>query len=221
MVVPVLITSCQVSENPKKGPEIAQTTTVPRARTNTQALPTSREPTFATSANSLLKTPGFLVARAPEVGAGEPFFSSGVLGTVSDPTAIRSLHNEQPASEFPVGARRARAKSKHYGRPHARARRGGRGNRRSHPTDSDGRCRVANRGAGGALRDGQTEFRGGAHGGRHRRRDGACVAKQHDARYRIARQRDRSLWGCRGGKSLRTAPVFNDANLTGARVPRT
>jgi hypothetical protein len=31
MVVPVLITSCQVSENPKKGPEIAQTTTVPRA----------------------------------------------------------------------------------------------------------------------------------------------------------------------------------------------
>src|SRR6476619_2758923 len=60
-----------------------------------------------------------------------------------------------------------------------------------------------------------------AHGGRHRRRDGACVAKQHDARYRIARQRDRSWWGCRGGKSLRTAPVFNDANVTRARVPRT
>src|SRR3954447_2649327 len=36
---------------------------------------------------------------------------------------------------------------------------------------------------------------------------------KHDARYRIARQRDRSWWGCRGGKSLRTAPVFNDANL--------
>jgi hypothetical protein len=65
MVVPVLITSCHVSENPKNGPEIAQTTTVPRARAKTQALPTSREPTFATSANSLLKTPGFLVVRAP------------------------------------------------------------------------------------------------------------------------------------------------------------
>ena len=143
-----------------------------------------------------------------------------VLGTGSDSTAICSLHNEHPASEFPVGARRARAKSKHYGRPHARARRGGRGNRRSHPTDSDGRCRVANRRAGGALRDGQTEFRGGAHGGRHRRRDGACVAKQHDARYRIARQRDRSWWRCRGGKSLRMHLVFNDVDhLTRARVP--
>src|SRR3954452_22268822 len=92
MVVPVLITSCQVSENPKKGPEIAQTTTVPRARTNTQALPTSREPTFATSANSLLKTPGFLGGRAPEVGTVQAFFWSGVLGTGSDPTTIYSLH---------------------------------------------------------------------------------------------------------------------------------
>ena len=64
MVVPVLITSCQVSENPKKGPEIAQTTTVPRARANTQALPTSREPTFATSANSLLNVPGCFVGAA-------------------------------------------------------------------------------------------------------------------------------------------------------------
>ncbi len=35
MVVPVLITSCQVSENPKKGPETAQTTTVPSARAKT------------------------------------------------------------------------------------------------------------------------------------------------------------------------------------------
>jgi hypothetical protein len=41
-----------------------------------------------------------LGARPPEVGAGEPFFSSGVLGTGSDSTAICSLHNEQPASEF-------------------------------------------------------------------------------------------------------------------------
>jgi hypothetical protein len=101
MVVPVLITSCHVSEKPKNGPEIAQTTTVPRARAKTQALPTSREPTFATSANSLLKTPGFLGDRAPEVGAGEPFFSSGVLGTSSQPISICSRGNEQPASEFP------------------------------------------------------------------------------------------------------------------------
>ena len=46
---------------------------------------TSREPTFATSANILLKTPGFLGARAPEAGTAEPFFSSGVLGTGSHP----------------------------------------------------------------------------------------------------------------------------------------
>ncbi|MNE64022.1 hypothetical protein D3C80_1594060 [compost metagenome] len=31
MVVPVLMTSCQTSENPKSGPLIPQTSTVPRA----------------------------------------------------------------------------------------------------------------------------------------------------------------------------------------------
>ena len=40
----------------------------PSARANTQALPTSREATFATSAKSLLNGPGFLAARAPVGG---------------------------------------------------------------------------------------------------------------------------------------------------------
>ena len=62
MVVPVLITSCHVSEKPNTGPETPHTTTVPSARANTQALPTSREATFATSAKSLLNAPGFLGA---------------------------------------------------------------------------------------------------------------------------------------------------------------
>lgn len=39
MVVPVLITSCQVLENPKIGPVHAQTTTIARAKTKVPALP--------------------------------------------------------------------------------------------------------------------------------------------------------------------------------------
>src|SRR3954469_20778482 len=105
MVVPVLMTSCHVSEKPKNGPEIAQTTTVPRARAKTQALPTSREPTFAISANNLLGTPGcFLAVRAPEVGAGEPFFLSKVLGMGSDPhILVVEIINNLPRSSR-VGA---------------------------------------------------------------------------------------------------------------------
>jgi hypothetical protein len=79
-----LITSCHVSEKPNTGPEIAQTTIVPNARAKTQALPTSREAIFATSANSLLNAPGFLHDRAP-VSAAELFFPSGVLGTAMVP----------------------------------------------------------------------------------------------------------------------------------------
>src|SRR3954447_5209560 len=118
MVVPVLITSCQVSENPKTGPEIAHTTTVPSARANTQALPTSREATFATSAKSLLNAPGFLDARAP-VNAAELFLSSGVLGTGSDPISVGGHNNEQTCLEFQDCALTGQCKS--YGRPYARA----------------------------------------------------------------------------------------------------
>ncbi len=39
MVVPVLITSCQVSEKPKNGPDTAQTRTTPSASPNALALP--------------------------------------------------------------------------------------------------------------------------------------------------------------------------------------
>src|SRR6478735_138841 len=39
IVVPVLMTSCQVSLKSKNGPVIAQTTIVPRARTNAIVLP--------------------------------------------------------------------------------------------------------------------------------------------------------------------------------------
>jgi hypothetical protein len=34
------------------------------------------------------------------------------------------------------------------------------------------------------------QIRSGTHRGRHRRRGGACVAKQHYERHRVARQRD-------------------------------
>lgn len=42
MVVPVLITSCQVSEKPKIGPLTAQTITIPAARMKVDALPAAR-----------------------------------------------------------------------------------------------------------------------------------------------------------------------------------
>lgn len=43
IVVPVLMTSCQVSENAKIGPLIAQAAIVNTASTNTQGLPAKRE----------------------------------------------------------------------------------------------------------------------------------------------------------------------------------
>src|SRR6476646_939728 len=79
MVVPVLITSCQVSEKWKNGPVIAHTTTVPSASAKTQARPTSREMTFAASANSLFGVRKFL-GGGTRIGVLEPFFRSGVLG---------------------------------------------------------------------------------------------------------------------------------------------
>ena len=78
IVVPVLITSCQVSENWKNGPVIAHTTTVPSASAKTQARPTSREVAFATSANSLFGVREFL-AGGTRIGVLEPFFRSEYL----------------------------------------------------------------------------------------------------------------------------------------------
>src|SRR5919204_2109513 len=56
MVVPVLITSCQVSEKLKKGPVTAHTTIIPSAKANTHARPASRDVTLASSENSLADT---------------------------------------------------------------------------------------------------------------------------------------------------------------------
>src|SRR5262245_11329742 len=47
IVVPVLMTSCQVSEKPKRGPVAAQIRTMPRARKNVQAEPTTSDVTCA------------------------------------------------------------------------------------------------------------------------------------------------------------------------------
>ena len=61
------------------GPVIAHTTTVPSASAKTQARPTSREMTFAASANSLFGVRKFL-GGGTRIGVLEPFFRSGVLG---------------------------------------------------------------------------------------------------------------------------------------------
>ena len=47
MVVPVLMTSCQVSENPKNGPVSPHTATVPSASRKAQTEPTAAEVTRA------------------------------------------------------------------------------------------------------------------------------------------------------------------------------
>jgi hypothetical protein len=50
MLVPELMSNCQVSENPKNGPEMPQTTIVPRATTKAHELPAQRLDRFASRA---------------------------------------------------------------------------------------------------------------------------------------------------------------------------
>lgn len=66
MVVPVFITSCHVSENPKSGPVTAQTITIVRAIKNALADPVAADILFANFLNiflsfSLPKNTYFLV----------------------------------------------------------------------------------------------------------------------------------------------------------------
>src|SRR6476659_3735342 len=97
IVVPVLITSCQVSEKWKSGPVIAHTTTVPSASAKTQARPTSREMTLATSANSLFGVRGFL-GEGTRIGVLEPFFRSELFGMAgSNLFHLRLINSHPPA----------------------------------------------------------------------------------------------------------------------------
>src|SRR5687767_4906775 len=52
MVVPVLITSCHVSLNPKNGPVTAQTTIVASARINARGRPVARDAALAKRLNA-------------------------------------------------------------------------------------------------------------------------------------------------------------------------
>ena len=62
MVVPVLMTSCQVSEKLNNGPVIAHTMMVANARANTHARPTSRDVIWAMSEKSWLRPDLLLLA---------------------------------------------------------------------------------------------------------------------------------------------------------------
>ena len=53
MVVPVLITSCHVSENPKSGPLISHTMTMPAAVMTVEARPAASEVLLASSPKNL------------------------------------------------------------------------------------------------------------------------------------------------------------------------
>jgi hypothetical protein len=65
MVVPVLMTSCQVSENPKTGPEMAQTMMTPKASMNAHELPVARETALAASPNH------FCMSALLQISSGE------------------------------------------------------------------------------------------------------------------------------------------------------
>ena len=61
MVVPVLMTSCQVSLNAKSGPETAQTTITPMAMQNAAGRPVARDTPFAKPAAARVRESGELL----------------------------------------------------------------------------------------------------------------------------------------------------------------
>src|SRR4051794_9564844 len=74
IVVPVLITNCQVSEKPNSGPVIAQTKTTPAASMKADARPAAWDVLFATSPKIRLKPPAcpadaFVLASWPTIDA--------------------------------------------------------------------------------------------------------------------------------------------------------
>src|SRR3954465_11073278 len=101
MVVPVLMTNCQVSEKPNNGPVIAQTRITPAARIKVDARPAACDVLFATSPKTRLNPPpscaalpvcfglAFLPAIAASLGAKRPE-AGDALGTAS----FRSQFND-------------------------------------------------------------------------------------------------------------------------------
>ena len=67
MVVPVLITSCQVSEKPKSGPRAAQTMTTSAAAPIVQGVPAHRVIRSAPSRKRSLRLGGFVEVFRPEL----------------------------------------------------------------------------------------------------------------------------------------------------------
>jgi hypothetical protein len=82
MVVPVLMTSCQVSENLKRWPEAAHTMMDATAREKTHPRPTSREIARAITENRRLRGP-FLPSGAFKGAAGAPFLLEALFA-ISD-----------------------------------------------------------------------------------------------------------------------------------------
>ena len=65
MVVPVLITSCHVSEKPKSGPLTAHTMTMPAAIMNVEARPAASEVLLASSPKNFETADGSLAFALP------------------------------------------------------------------------------------------------------------------------------------------------------------
>lgn len=83
MVVPVLMMSCQVSLNPKKGPEMAQTISVAVATANAPGCPVMREVHLANLVKSVFFLAGVMVAKACVPCA------SGIAGAKGDGWVLR------------------------------------------------------------------------------------------------------------------------------------
>src|SRR6476619_923155 len=92
MVVPVLMTNCQVSEKPNNGPVIAQTRTTPAARIKVDARPAACDVLLATSPKTRLKLP-------PSCAAPSDFFGLGFSPAI----ALPSFYAQRPKAGDAVG----------------------------------------------------------------------------------------------------------------------
>src|SRR6476660_1762768 len=90
MVVPVLITSCHVSENPKSGPLTAHTRTMPAAVMNVDARPAASEVLLASSPKNFEIPEDSLAFSVPFMDSSPLCQPAGKFGTA--PASSLSVH---------------------------------------------------------------------------------------------------------------------------------
>jgi hypothetical protein len=129
MVVPVLITSCQVSEKSNNGPVIAHTTTIPRARAKTHARPASRDVAVASFENGFGDACWPAVGRWGAIGFWRPFLlrvfrisEAKMVASPSQPTFRLHAGSSPPRRERYANASARRAHPRRSDRTASRSR---------------------------------------------------------------------------------------------------